>query len=130
MTLSFSGRALPVVIHDAEEAPGLQARAPHERPVDVGLCHQGRDVVRLDTTAVQDTNLVRRPRADLLPEPSADGAVDFLSGFGGRIAPGSDGPDRFVGENDTRKVLGRQAVQTRRKLLTDYSLVPSRLAFK
>src|SRR6266536_2079164 len=118
---------LGLVMDDAQEAFGLQASAPYQGPVNVRLTHQVPDVFRLDTPTVQNANRGCCLLSKVFSEPMADCGMDFLGNFGRRCTSSSNRPDRFVGENDTQKVGGCQAIETACKLLTDYLLNPFRL---
>src|SRR5881296_2369887 len=113
-------------MNNAEEALRFQARTTDQRAVNVRLAHQVAYVLTLDAPAVQDPNRPRRLIAKLLSKPIADGGVRFLRSFRRCSASGTDRPDRFVGENNTQKVGGCQAIETARKLLIDYLLEVSR----
>src|SRR5437867_6129207 len=113
-------------MNNAEEALRFQARTTDQSAVNVRLAHQVAYVLTLDAPAVQDSNRLRRLVPKLLSKPIADGGVRFLRSFRRCSTSGTDRPDRFVGENDTQKVGGCQAVETARKLLIDYLLEVSR----
>src|SRR6266850_2598489 len=93
-------------LHDAGEDRGIEARAADERAIDVGLRHEGIDIIRLDAAAVEEADALRRRRRGAAADLAADGIVDLLrlSGRGG--AAGADRPHRLVGDDAGGELLG------------------------
>src|SRR5262245_2982140 len=93
---------------DPGECRGVEARAAHERAVDIGLRHQLVDVLGLHRPAVLDPDPVPRsaePRAHAL----AHERVHLLGGLRRRGPAGADRPDRLVGDHELgRARLGHQ----------------------
>jgi len=46
----------PLKIYDCGKRLGIQARAAHQRTINLRLCHQTLNVVGLDAAAVEDAN--------------------------------------------------------------------------
>src|SRR4029453_4314190 len=92
---------LRLVADDSQEALGFQARSAYQSAINIRLPHQIADVFRFDASAVQNPNLLGRFVAELLGEPVANGTMRFLGCLRRGRTPGTDCPDRFVGENDT-----------------------------
>src|SRR5262249_44531575 len=85
-------------LNDGEKIVGLEARSPHQRPIDVGLTEQRRRVVRLDAAPVLDDEHLRRRVAAQLADAFADEGVCILRLLRRRVDAGADGPDRLVGD--------------------------------
>ena len=54
------------------EAPHVQARAAHQRAVDIGLGNQLADIVRFDAAAINQVAPIGRIAAEPLTEPLAN----------------------------------------------------------
>src|SRR5215212_8204285 len=111
----------PVVINNLRERPGLQARAADERAVHVRLFHQPRDVVGFDRAAVEDAERGGRFLREPTRENAPDKRVHLLRLLRRRCTSRPDGPDRFVGDNDTFEVGGCQITQAALDLSLHYS---------
>src|SRR5438552_1900183 len=74
-----------LILDDAGEGCGIEARAADERAIDVGLRHEGIDIIRLHAAAVEEADALRRRRRGAAADLAADGIVDLLrlSGRGG-----------------------------------------------
>src|SRR5215213_3926375 len=79
----------------------LQGRAADQPAVYVRLHHYVVHVTRLDRTAVEDANLLRKALAPELSEEVTDAADGILRILGGSGLAGPDSPDRLVGEDDS-----------------------------
>src|SRR5437773_11789432 len=95
-----------LILDDAGEGCGIEARAADERAIDVGLRHEGIDIIRLHAAAVEEADALRRRRRGAAADLAADGIVDLLrlSGRGG--AAGADRPHRLVGDDASGELLG------------------------
>src|SRR5947207_2370147 len=95
-----------LILHDAGEGRGIEARAADEHAVDVGLRHEGIDIIRLHAAAVEEADALRGRRRGAAADLAADGIVDLLR-LSGRGGPASaDCPHRLVGDDAGSDLLG------------------------
>src|SRR4028118_1561261 len=80
---------------------GLEARAAHQAAVHVFLRHDVVHVARLDRATVQDAHFSGEVFAAELPQQTADAPDSILCVLRGGGLTGPDGPDGFVGEEDS-----------------------------
>src|SRR5439155_4897121 len=98
-----------LVLHDAGEGGGVEARPADQGAVDVGLRHERVDVLRLDAAAVEDAHPLRGGGRGETHQLPANGMVDFLRLPRGRGASGADRPHRLVGDDAAGELLGARA---------------------
>src|SRR5699024_4382733 len=122
-----SGTEVLAVAADRGELLGLQRRTPDEGAGDVLTGHDVRDAAGLDRTSVEHPypvgGLLRVQRDELLP----DGAADLLGILRRGHLTGTDGPHRFVGDDDGLGLLGRDALEAAGDLRGDVGDVLPRL---
>src|SRR6185436_9850684 len=80
-------------------------------PVDVGKCHELADVVGLHASAVDDVAMVGSVAAEPLSQALPDVRVCLAGLFGGRVAAGSYGPHRLVGNDEAANLIAGHAVE-------------------
>src|SRR3712207_4709895 len=93
---------------DPTELGGVQARAPDEAPVDVGLGHDAGDVRRLHRAAVLDADRLAGGFTPRLGDPAPESGADLLGVVGRRDLAGADRPDRFVGDDQATDLVGAE----------------------
>src|SRR5215218_3953161 len=87
-------------VHQLGKRSSLQGRAADQPAVYVRLHHYVVHVTRLDRTAVEDTNLLRKALAPDLSQEATDASDGILRILGGSGLAGPDSPDRLVSEDD------------------------------
>src|SRR5262249_55664777 len=105
---------------DLGEAAGIEAGATNECTVDVRLGHQIARVVRFHAAAVLNPNLVGRRFVGHFAQRMTNERVRFLRLLRGRVTPGSDRPDRFVGDYRFVKFFFAQILQAPPELDRQY----------
>src|SRR5687768_6364674 len=90
------------VTDDQGESLRVQARATHQRPVDLRMCHELPDVAGFDAAAVLDADRLSDLGGDVVREGGSDDLHDLsrVRRFG--VAPRADRPDRLVGDHGAR----------------------------
>ena len=86
---------------DGNEGGGFEACAAYECAIDVGLTEEDFGVVRFDAAAVENTGAFGKRRIITSGEPFAKVFVRGFGLFRGSGYAGTDGPDGFVGDDDT-----------------------------
>src|SRR5215469_13940913 len=114
---------------DSHELTGIEAGPTDQGTIDGWLRHHCCDVVGLNRPAIQDTHTFGRIGAVNLGNPVTNGRDGLLRVRGGRHLTGADGPDRLVGENHARHLLGLDPAQPLDHLGTAVVDVMSRLAY-
>ncbi len=84
---------------DLGEGFGLEAGTAYKRAVDLGLTHQGGDVVGFDGAAVEDAHAAGARETEVLGHFAANDGVGVVGLFRCGDAAGADGPDGFVGDH-------------------------------
>jgi hypothetical protein len=112
--LRDGGAGLRGVLQDVGEGVRVEAGTTDEGAVDLGLGHEGGDVVGLDAAAVEDADVGGGVLAEALGDGAADDAVRVGDLFGTGDAAGANGPDGLVGDEDGACLLGLDAVGRRR----------------
>src|SRR5262245_29787579 len=95
--------------NDTEKIVGCQTGAADEAAIDVGGGHEFGGVGGLDAAPVQDANGLGGGGTEGGGELAADVGVGFGGLLGGRVAAGADGPDGFVGDDETGELIGLEA---------------------
>jgi len=90
-------------IDDLDEV-WLETGSAHQEPVDVWLGTEFGGCAGGDTASVNDSGVGRHLGGDVVLEPLAEVVVDFLGLGGGGGLAGTDGPNRFIGEDDPAPV--------------------------
>ena len=117
----------PAARHDPREALGVEARAAHQRAVDVRLGEDLRRVVGLDAAAVEHADRARPPPASGRHQRAHEG--DRLLGDLGRgDLAGADRPDRLVGDHHVGEPLGRDLLEPLLHLVAQLALGLAALA--
>lgn len=80
---------------------GLEGGTTDEETIDVLLVDQFTSILFSDGTTVEDSGLVSNILGDLGIQVTSNEVVDFLGLGGGGDLTGTDGPDGFVGNNDS-----------------------------
>src|SRR5690348_13842607 len=77
------GSACPTLkIHDGSKRHRVEARAAYQRSIDLGLRHQGLDVIGLDAAAIENANGVGGLFAELFPDLRANHAMRVRGNLG------------------------------------------------
>src|SRR5258705_2490299 len=92
--------------NDVGECLHIEARAPDQRAVHIGLTRQIANVFGLDAAPIDNPAELGRLRAEPLLQPLPDVPVRLGGLRGRRVATGADGPDRLVGGNELAELLG------------------------
>src|SRR5690606_33449262 len=96
----------PGPFHELDVGSGVEAGAADQRAVDFRPLHEFADVVRLHAAAVLDAHPLRHVPVVKAGDDVPDAADHFRGIFRrGRLAR-ADGPHRFVGHDDRRRLFG------------------------
>ena len=80
----------------------------YQETIDVLLLEKINGVLFSDGTTVDNSDGVRDVLGDFLGQMSSDESVDFFSLFGGSGLSGTDGPNGFVGNDDSGVIFSRE----------------------
>jgi hypothetical protein len=87
---------------------GLQSSTTDQETIDVLLLEKINGVLFSDGTTVDNSDGIRDVLGDFLGQMSSDESVDFFSLFGGSGLSGTDGPDGFIGNDDSGVIFSRE----------------------
>ena len=105
----LSGGAVFLQLHQIGPAFRLETRAADQHSIDLVLRHQSLDIALVHAAAVEH----RRPTAKAeLRHHAANRSMDLGSVLWCGVLPGTDSPDRFVGDQNAGEIGGRKIVQS------------------
>ena len=100
------------ILNDGSEGVQCQAGSPDEGSIDIGPSQESRDGVWCDASSVEDSHGGGDGFSMTFFEKSAREVVDGLGLIRGRGFAGTDGPDRFVGQDDLVETVGSDFPET------------------
>ena len=103
---------IPVEMYHSYKRSQFKARAPYEYTIDIGLCHDGADIVRIDAAAIENHDGRGDLRIIQIPDFAPNGKVRFLGLFRACGPAGSNCPDRLIGDDEALYITPAEFIQS------------------
>src|SRR5580704_14285220 len=93
------------VLYDGREGFRVQAGTAHQSSINLFFRHQAFDVLRFNRTAVQDAKVSRKLFTKGFGRLATNQRMSRGGELGRGCLPSSDGPHRFVGDDEAGRLL-------------------------